>query len=374
MKVAIIHDFLIEKGGAEKVLEDLFEIYPKADLYTLFYNQKKLGEQFDKYKPQTSFLQSFPKFMKGAYLRPLSPTAVEKFDLSGYDLIISNCNSFAKGVLTPPDSIHISYIHSPTRYLWDYFHKYLKEHRMAGFWGGGMRVLFSYLRVWDKLASKRVDHFFANSKNVQKRIKKFYRKDSQVVYPGTRVGEYQSQKKGNYFLIVSRLSKYKKVDLAIKAFNKLNERLLVIGDGPQRKSLEKLAGGNIEIMGYKSDEVVKNYYSRARGFIFPQEEDFGLTPIEAMASGVPVIAYKKGGALETIEEGETGLFFKKQSPDSLAEKVKEFKGKEEQFNRGKIQNQAKNFSLETFKKDFKTKVDKIIKDEREKEKRRKEER
>lgn len=366
MKVAIVHDFLTQRGGAEKVLEDLFEIYPKADLFTLFYDQKRLGQQYGKYEPKTSFLQGFPKFLKGAYLRPLSPTAIEQFDLSEYDLVISNCNSFAKGVLTSPNSVHISYVHSPTRYLWDYFHKYLKEHKAAGFLGGGVRVLFSYLRVWDKLASKRVDYFFANSRNVQKRISKFYRRDSQIVYPGIDTSDFIRRKKGNYFLIVSRLSKYKKIGLAVKAFNETNERLLVIGDGPERKRLTKLANKNVEILGYKTDEVVKNYYSRARGFIFPQEEDFGLTPIEAMASGVPVIAYKKGGALETIKEKKTGLYFENQTVSSLTKKLKEFIQKEGQFKTKEIQKQAEKFSLNSFKKDFKEKVDNIISNEKRK--------
>lgn len=299
-KIAIVHDFLIEFGGAEKVLLDLLKILPKAKLYSAFYDQGKLGQYFDKYDVQTSFLQHYPKFARGALLRPILPKAIEGFNLRGYDLVISNCNSFAKGVLTDPETVHVCYLHSPTRYLWDYCHRYQKEHRLTGAKAIFFLPLFSWLRLWDRAASDRVDYFLVNSKNVQKRVLKYYRRSSEVVYPGIELDRFYSDKKSDYFLIVSRLSRYKNIELAVKTFNQLNERLLIIGAGPERKRLAKIANKNIRFLGFKSDQVVRSYYSRARAFIFPQEEDFGLTPIEAMASGVPVIALKKAAQLKLL--------------------------------------------------------------------------
>ena len=362
MKIAIVHDFLTELGGAEKVLLDLLKIYPQADLYTLFFDQKKLGQLFDKYQPQTSFLQRYPKFLKGAYLRPLSPMAIESLDLSGYDLVISNCNSFAKGVLVDPNTPHICYNHSPTRYLWDYYHRYLKDHNLSGLGGVVAKPLLSYLRLWDREAADRVDYYLANSFNVWKRIKKFYRAEAEIVYPGTEIDDFSINKKGDYFLIVSRLSKYKKVELAVKAFNQLPDRLVVIGAGPERNHLKSIAGKNVEILGFKTDEVVQSYYSRARGFIFPQEEDFGLTPVEAMASGVPVIAYQKGGVLETVKEGKTGMFFQEQSVKAIYRAIEEFKGIEEGFDRQEIREHSKQFSTKKFEEKFQRIVNQSIDD------------
>lgn len=358
-KIAIVHDFLVEFGGAEKVLLDILNIYPSADLYTLIYDQKKMGQFFDKYQPQTSYLQRYPKLLKGGYLRPLMPSGIEDFNLSEYDLVISNCNSFAKGVLVAPDTTHISYIHSPTRYLWDYYHKYLKEHRLTGVKSILSMPLFNKLRLWDKSASRRPDYIFANSNNVKKRIKKYYRRQAKIIYPGIDMSKFYSDKKGNYFLIVSRLSKYKNIKLAIRTFNELNERLLIIGSGPERKNLEKIANDNIEFLGFKSDDVVRSYYSRARAFIFPQEEDFGLTPIEAMASGVPVIAYKKGGALETVKENVSGIFFKKESSQSLKTAIGDFIKNEKRFSQDKIKSQASKFSSKKFRDNFTKSVKRI---------------
>jgi glycosyltransferase involved in cell wall biosynthesis len=358
-KIAIVHDFLVEFGGAEKVLLDILDAYPSADLYTLIYDQKKMGEYFDKFKPKTSYLQRYPKFLKGSYLRPLMPSGAENLDLSKYDLVISNCNSFAKGVLVNPETTHISYIHSPTRYLWDYYHKYLKEHKLTGLKSIVFIPMFNKLRLWDKSASRRPDHILANSKNVAKRIDKYYRRKSKIIYPGVDLDKFYQDKKGNYFLIVSRLSKYKNIQLAIEAFNELNERLLIIGSGPERKELEKIANKNIEFLGFKSNEIVRSYYSRARAFIFPQEEDFGLTPIEAMASGVPVIAYRKGGALETIKENVSGIFFNQESPEKLKEAVKKFIENESSFDRKEIAKQAEKFSSNNFIKNFAKEIERI---------------
>jgi len=362
MKVVIVHDFLIEYGGAEKVLADLLKLYPKADLFTLYYDQKKLGQFFDKHNPKVTYLQKYPKLLKGAALRPFCPSAIESFSFENYDLVISNCNSFAKGIITPPDIPHICYNHSPTRYLWDYYHKYLKEHHLLGFKGFVIKPIFSYLRLWDFNAAKRVDYYIANSINVKKRIEKFYHRDSKVVYPGTDLKKFKNNQKGDYFLLISRLSKYKKVDLAIKAFNKLNQKLIIIGAGPERKNLEKMANNNIKFLGFKDNKIVQSYFSRARAFIFPQEEDFGLTPIEAMASGVPVIAFKKGGALETIKEGLTGIFFAKQTSKSLTKAIEQFIEIEKGFQSKKIQEHAKQFSIESFQQEFKQAVNTCLDD------------
>jgi len=358
MKVALVHDFLKEFGGAEKVLLDLIKIYPGAPIYTLFYNKQKLGRYFKNKKIVTSSLQTYYSLFKKKdfLLRPLLPKAIEEFDFQKYDLVISNTNSFAKGVITGPDTLHISYCHSPTRYLWDYAHQYEKEHKIRGLKGLITRLIFSNLRLWDLSASKRPDFFLANSKNVARRIKKYYRREAEIIYPGIKVNDFKiSSQKKRYFLIVSRLSRYKKTDLAIQTFKKLPDKLLIVGRGPEQDRLKKMAKSskNIKFLGFVKKRELKKLYQGCRALIFPQEEDFGLTPLEAMASGRPVIAYRKGGILETLRENISGIFFNKQNPASLKKAIACYNRIEKKFNPHEIRHSVIKFDEENFKRRFK---------------------
>ncbi len=352
MKIAIVHDFLNQFGGAERVVKALHEIFPEAPIYTLLYDKEKMAGEFKDAKIITSDLQKKPKFIRkrAKLLLPFFPVAIEQFDLSEYDLVISSSNAWAKSILTKPETKHICYCNSPMRFAWDWYHNYLGEQKMSKFKRAIIYPLMSYLRVWDYSSASRVDKWLANSKHVQKRIKKYYRADSQVVYPPVDVERFEVKKdNAGYFLVVSRLSPYKKIDLAVKAFNKLGLHLVVIGEGQQKKELEKMAEHNIEFLGFKSDEVTKEYYENCRGFIFCGEEDFGITPVEAMACGKPVVAFRKGGCLETVVEGVTGEFFDEETPDSLMETVEKLIKKEKQYDSQEIRQQAEKFSVERFK-------------------------
>lgn len=354
MKVALVHDFLTNFGGAERVLKDLSDIFPDAPIYCLLYDAKKLPQFKDKEIIQSS-LSKYPGFIKkrDVFLRPYAMQAIEEFDLSKYDVIVSNTNSFAKGVITPPGTIHISYIHSPTRYLWDYKDEYLNEHNARGLKRYFLEKLFLSMRIWDFEAAQRPDFLVANSKNVARRIKKYYRRRSDVIYPGTALVKFELGKdKKDYYLIVSRLSKYKKVDLAIKTCNKLKKKLIIIGEGSDKDYLKKLAGPTIEFKGFLTDKKVRGYYKNARAFIFPAEEDFGLTPIEAMASGTPVIAYKKGGLLETVQAGLSGVFFEKQTVNSLCQAIEELENKNDKFIPHRIRESVQKFDIINFKEEF----------------------
>ena len=367
MKIALVHDFLTNFGGAERVLKDLSNIFPDAPIFCLLYDPRALPQFKDK-KIIESSLSKYPNFIKkrDVLLRPKSPEAIEEFNLSKFDIVISNTNSFAKGVITPPSTLHISYIHSPTRYLWDYKDEYLREHNVSELKRYFLEKLFLKMRLWDYEAGQRPDYIIANSKNISRRVKKYYRRKSTVIYPGTdlslfchsaldaeSINKIDSRFRGNdnYYLIVSRLSKYKKVDLAIRACNKLKKKLVIIGEGSDRKYLESISGPTIEFRGFLPDKEVRNYYKNARAFIFPAEEDFGLTPIEAMASGTPVIAYKKGGLLETVKEGISGIFFKNQTCKGLTFAIKKFEKMD--FNPVIIKNSIEKFGLDNFKKEFK---------------------
>jgi len=366
MKVALIHDFLTNFGGAERVLADLSDIFPDAPIYCLLYYANKLPQFKDKKVIQSS-LSKYPSFIKkrDVFLRPKAMKAIEEFNLSKYDVIISNTNSFCKGVITPPSTLHLSYIHSPTRYLWDYKDEYLEEHNARGIKRYLLEKLFLKMRIWDYEAAQRPDYIIANSRNVAKRIKKYYRRKSCVIYPGTDLDKFEvgpvfsarSRGKGEYYLVVSRLSKYKKVDLAIKACNKLHKRLVIIGEGSDRKYLESIAGPIIEFKGFLPDKKVRDYYKNAKAFIFPAEEDFGLTPIEAMASGTPVLAFKKGGLLETVKEGLSGIFFKKQTVDSLCQAINRFEKKKDEFIPQRIRESVQKFAIINFKEEFKNFVE-----------------
>lgn len=368
MKVALVHEFLNQFGGGERVLIALKEIFPDAPIYALLLDHQKLPEELTNAQIRVSYLQKWPSFLRKRHklLLPFYPKAVEQFDLSAFDLIISDSSSFGKGVLTRPDAIHICYCHTPTGYLWHYTEEYLKEQKLSNISVAVAKRILRNLRIWDFQAAQRVDYFIANSKNVQKRIKKYYKRDSEVIYPPVDMSEIRNQKldsskiKKDYFLVVSRLSAYKKVDLTIKAFNRLpNEKLKIIGIGSQLNNLKKLAKSNIEFLGFQPDEKLKGYYKNCRALIFPAEEDFGITPIEAMAFGKPIIAYNKGGVLESMVENKTGVFFNKPNVDSLLDAINGFKKRENKFITEEIIKQAEKFDKKVFQDKIKKIVEKV---------------
>lgn len=348
MKVAIVHDWMVSLGGGERVVEALHELFPEAPVFTAVYNPGRLPEEFKSMNIIPSFMQKIPLARKKHQMfLPLMPYAFESFDLSGYELVISSSSSCAKGVITGVDTIHICYCHTPMRYAWDFYHEYVKDKSSIS------RLLIGWMmnriRLWDRVSADRVDYFIANSNNVAKRIKKHYKRNSEVIYPPVDTSKYlPSGHRGDYYLMVSRLVPYKRVDLAVEVFNVLGLPLKIIGEGTELGKLKKLAGPNIELLGNLSDKEVGEYYANCKAFIFPGEEDFGITPLEAQAAGKPVIAYGKGGALETVIDGKTGLLFSEQTADSLIAKVNEMETSftaDENF----IERHAESFSKEIFK-------------------------
>mgnify|MGYP006281304349 CR=1 FL=1 len=326
MKVALVHDYLNQYGGGERVLEALANIFPEAPIYTLFYDKTRTGHAFNGRQIYSSFLQKIPGLK--AHHRPflgLMPLAIEQFDLSEYDLVVSDSHSYAKGVVVAPDANHICYCHTPIRYAWDDSQRYIQEFGYPGLASKFIPFFMNYIRIWDEQAADRVDYFIANSKFVAKRINKYYCRDAEVIYPPVKTSIFHiNPKPKNYFLMVGRFLPYKKFNLAIEAFNFLGWPLKIIGSGPEKKRLQKMAKPNIKFVGLVSDEVLKNYYSNCQALIFPQEEDFGIAAVEAMASGRPVIAYNSGGAKEIIKPGLNGLFLEEQSVDSLIKTLKSF--------------------------------------------------
>lgn len=358
-KIALVHDWLPFMGGAERVLTNFLELYPKAPIYTTICNKSRLDSPLKEANIITSSLQKEGKEIENhRKLFPFMPTAIESFDLNEYDIVLSSSSSVAKGVITKPDTMHICYCHSPMRYGWEFSHEYAGK--MAGKGSLKSKILNYFLtgiRLWDNASSDRVDYFIANSENVAKRIWKHYRRESVVIHPPVRCNLFNiSEVDEEYFLIVSRLQEYKRIDLAIEAFNELGLPLIIIGDGPERKKLEGMANENIKFLGRESDQVIKEHYSKCRAFIFPGEEDFGITPLEAMASGRPVIAYAKGGALETVVENKTGVFFSEQKMESLLDAIKKFDTMN--FDKIKIREHAKKFDEEIFKEKIKIFINK----------------
>lgn len=353
MKVALVHDYLIRFGGAERVFFSLRNIFPKADVYTLLYNEKKMGKYFTDIKVHTSSAQKFPFSRKYPRLfAPLMPSAIESLDLREYDLVISSSTAFAKGVIIRPRTIHICYCHTPTRFVWDYAHQY--DSRFAFL----RKILVHYLRIWDLAAANRADYFIANSQTTAARIKKYYGRESKVIYPPVNVSlPLSSAFHGNieteYFLIVSQLTPHKKIDLAINVCNKLEIPLIIIGEGRDKKRLMKMARPNIKFLGWQTDEVVRQYYQNCFAFLFPGEDDFGIAPVEAMSYGKPVLAYRAGGATETILEGITGEFFDDSAVESLADGIRRLKINYGNYNPEIIRQRAALFSQEIFDREIK---------------------
>jgi glycosyltransferase involved in cell wall biosynthesis len=362
MRIAIVHDWLVIYAGAEKVLEQVLKIYPEADLFSMvdFVEESKRSFILDK-SVTTSFIQKLPKAKTKyrSYL-PFMPFAVEQFDLSKYDLIISSSHAVAKAVLTGPDQLHISYVHSPIRYAWDLQHQYLRESGLnKGIKGWVAKYLLHRIRKWDANTANRVDIYVANSNFIKRRIYKVYRRKSQVIFPPVSVEDFElCTEKDDFFLTASRMVPYKKMDLIVKAFTRMpDKKLKVIGAGPDFKKIEKVAKGypNIELMGYQEFTVLKDHMKKARAFVFAAEEDFGITPVEAQACGTPVIGFGKGGLLDTVINGKTGVFFNKQSEVSIVNAVNEFENM--QFDADVIRKHALGFSNEVFIKNFKALVE-----------------
>lgn len=325
MRIAIAFSWLNQYGGAERVLEVVREMYPEAPIFTSIYWPEALPDFYRSWDIRTSFLNGLPLAKKHHQpFLPLYPLAFERLDLRGYDLVLSIPSAFAHGVLTPPETRHICYCLTPARFLWDY-ETYVQREGLGRAARLILPLLISRLRRWDRLAADRVDDFIAISRAVQERIAKHYGRDSEVIYPPVKIHAFQpATERGDYFLSAGRLIPYKRVDLAIKAFNALGLPLHVVGSGRDRAALEAMAKPNIVFRGSLSQAELRDEYARCRAFIFPGEEDFGITPVEAQAAGSPVIAYAGGGALDTVVEGETGLFFREKTPESLADAVRRF--------------------------------------------------
>ena len=361
MKVAIVHDWLVQYGGAERVVEDILSIYPEATIFTLVYDKKRMPQRFQKYHIVTTPMQKWP-FATKLYKNFLTfmPKEFESLDLSGFDLVISSCSSCSKGVITPVQAPHICYCHTPTRYIWDMYYEYrshagwLKRKLMPG--------MVHRMRLWDKEAADRVDFFVSNSNFIGQRIRKFYHRDAVTIYPGAKLNPKPTiEIPDDYYLVVSRFVYYKRIDLAIRACVNLKKRLVIIGSGDEAKTLRKLAGPMVTFKGNLSDEEVQETFLHAKAFLFPGEEDFGLTPVEAQSAGVPVLAFGKGGALETVKDGKTGLFFYEQTTESLVECINRFENEGVSFSRNEIQQYSKAFSQEAFRETFKAYVDQCLK-------------
>jgi glycosyltransferase involved in cell wall biosynthesis len=363
-RIAIVHYWFVSRRGGEKVVEAIASMFPQADLFSLVVDPDALPDSLRGRSIESSFLQKLPGSSHyHRRLLPLYPLALEQFDLSGYDLVLSSESGPAKGVLTSAGTCHVCYCHSPMRYLWDFYHRY-KNSGTLGFLSKPFFTLAShYLRLWDAASADRVDYFAANSRNVAARIRKHYRRESTVIYPpvNTNAG-YLAEKMEDYYLVVGQLVEYKRIDLAISACNRLGRSLHVVGEGELYSLLRRVAGPSIHFCGSLSDKDLHEQYAHCRALLFPGEEDFGIVPVEALSFGRPVIAYARGGATETVKgfhneskdvpENATGVFFREQSVDSVVEAIRAFEEVEHKFCPFFIKQQANRFTEEKFQEKF----------------------
>ncbi|EML1110108.1 glycosyltransferase family 4 protein [Klebsiella quasipneumoniae] len=367
LKVAVVNDWLVTYAGAERVLKEIIDIYPEADIYSVidFLSEKSRAELKIK-DIKTTFIQHLP-FAKKKYQMylPFMPLAIEQLDVSCHDVVISSSHAVAKGVLTGPDQLHISYVHSPIRYAWDLQHQYLRETGLdKGVKGALARLLLHKIRNWDYRTANSVDHYIANSQFIARRIKKIYGREADVIYPPVDVEHFTLQMdKEDYYFTASRLVPYKRIDLIVEAFSTMpDKKLVVIGDGSEMAKIKSKAANNIEILGYQSDAIMLQYMKNAKAFVFAAEEDFGITPVEAQACGTPVIAFGKGGSLETVRpfgvQKPTGLFFNEQTLLSVVDAISEFEMISDKINPIDCRNNALNFSREVFK----NKIEKYVED------------
>jgi len=376
MKVALVHDWLTGMRGGEKVLEVFCELFPDAHLYTLLHNRGSLSNTIEDMDIRTSFIQKLPLIKKRyRHLLPIFPTAIERFDLREYDLVLSSSHCVAKGVITGTDTLHICYCFTPMRYIWDLYNLYFGKERAGMITRVATSLVLTHLRKWDVASNKRVDKFVAISRYIAERIKKNYGRDSDLIYPPVDCSYFKpGLANDGFYLMVSPLAPNKRVDLAVEAFNTIGLPLIVIGSGQEESKLEKMAGKNIKLMGWQSDEIVREHYVNCKALIFPGVEDFGIVPLEAQACGKPVIAFGEGGALETIipldkEAGNrneqlnnaTGLFFHEQTTESLAQAVVRFEDVQGQFNEQAIRKNAESFDRAIFKDEFKKYIEKEYK-------------
>jgi glycosyltransferase involved in cell wall biosynthesis len=351
MKLAIVCSWLNQYGGAERVLEVVHDMYPQAPIYTSIYRPRALPEHYRSWDIRPSFLNRLPLIRRfhQVYL-PFYPLAFESLDLRGYDVVFSLTSAFGHGVITPAETRHVCYCLTPARFLWNY-HSYIEREGLGRLARLGLAPFLKSLRQWDRQAADRVDEFIAISRTVQRRIAKYYRREAQIIYPPVDTARFAIEREPEeYFLVVSRLVPYKRIDLAVRAFNELGLPLRIIGEGRDRAALQAMARPNVQFLGYLPDEVVREQMARCRAFIFPGEEDFGITPLEAMAAGRPVIAYGAGGALDTIEEGVSGLFFREPTPEALAEAVRRLDA--QRFDPQTLRQHARRFDVARFRREL----------------------
>jgi glycosyltransferase involved in cell wall biosynthesis len=362
LRVAIVHHWFVSRAGGERVVDTIASLFPNADLFTLFLDKQTLSPALQKHKITTSFLDKSPVARRAhRHFLPFYPLAVEMLNLSGYDLIITSDSGPMKGVLTDPQSTHICYCHSPMRYLWDGYSAYARS--MSPLTQSLFGLTAHYVRNWDYAAAQRVDHFIANSNYVAERIRKYYRRDSIVIHPPINTAQsFIAPKHEDYYLAVGRLVPYKRTDILIDACTKLGRRLVIVGDGPEMKRLKKRSGKNVEFLGQVDDRQLRNLYARCRALLFAADEDFGMVPLEAQSYGRPVIAFGKGGSLETVigayspiraqkfypNPAVTGIFFEEQNAVSLSEAIRSFESCEEIFLPQQIQLHARRFDTSVF--------------------------
>ncbi|KLE96247.1 glycosyltransferase family 4 protein [Klebsiella aerogenes] len=363
INIGIVADWLVTYAGSEKVIKEFIDVFPSSELYSVVdFLSDSNRELFSGKKAKTTFIQKMP-FAKSKYQKylPLMPLAIEQLDMSGHDVILSSSHAVAKGILTGPDQLHISYVHSPIRYAWDLQHQYLRESGLSeGLKGFIAKYLLHKIRIWDYRTANGVDHFIANSKFISRRIHKVYGRSSDVIYPPVDVNNFTlNDNKDNYYFTASRLVPYKRIDLIVDAFNEMPEKkLVVVGDGSEMDKIKSKAKGNIEILGYQPNNIMQKHMQNAKAFVFAAEEDFGITPVEAQACGTPVIAFGKGGVLETIipegNQNPTGVFFDKQEPGSIIESVNKFESMQDLFEPTECRRNAEKFSEERFRTEINT--------------------